>query len=152
MSWFSQSEHCWKLEKQPDQTHLCVMEMCFNVRAKTQVGQTFWTFVCCLLCPVPFYVCSNVLGGNSALICTDGRDNAEQSRTVSGARQVGGTGWAYSTAECIWGCTYNKPVLCMFVSVLMSEKEAVAFPSLFQPLAKPFRPNCGSSRRILHII
>lgn len=64
------------------------------------------------------------------------------------------------TAECVWGSTYNKPVLCMFVSVLMSEKEAVAFPSLFQPLANPFRasshspacPNCSSSRGILHII
>ncbi len=64
------------------------------------------------------------------------------------------------TAECVWEFTNNKPVLCIFVSVLMSGNEAVALHALFRPLASPVRAsshcpacsNCSSSRGILHII
>lgn len=41
------------------------------------------------------------------------------------------------TAECVWGSTYNKPVLCMFVSVLMSGAEAVALPCFVPGSSQP---------------
>lgn len=43
------------------------------------------------------------------------------------------------TAECVCGSTYNMPVLCMFVSVLSSGKEAVALLCFVPAFSQPFQ-------------
>lgn len=58
-------------------------------------------------------------------------------------------------AECVFGSTYNKPVLCLLVSVLMSGKEAVALSCFVPASSQPYQNSftlASSSRGILEII
>lgn len=43
------------------------------------------------------------------------------------------------TTECFWGSTYYMAVLCMFVSVLSSGKEAVALLCFVPAFSQPYQ-------------
>lgn len=128
------------------------MNLCVVINTALHIHNFVFLFM-----PTPsFFI--NGLTNTPELNYTDGWDKAKQSYTVSVAMKVFCTGWAYGTM-CL-GFTNNKPVLCIFVSVLMSGKKAVALHALFRPLANPLRassvcpacPNCSSSRGILDIV